>query len=238
LGRLKRELTTFTPSLPASLTHAFSAISVGHLEKVYINFPRAFWRSTTMNEHMADGVAGNEEDPNPGYTNWIAPGYANDTNPKAWPQEAYDLAAFAPPHAHPTLLWYTFGDLSAHITGSIHGRPYPKQHAFLTSFFEPYYSRLPNYSATDPSCQPAKFLATTWQYDELSGYGSYCNFQVGCEDADVCLERIREGLPERRIWFAGEHAAPVEEMGTVAGAYLSGEAAAGRVLKELGIEAE
>lgn len=53
----------------------------------------------------------------------------------------------------------------------------------------------------------------------------------------MCLERIREGLGERRIWFAGEHAAPVEEMGTVTGAYLSGDGAARRVLKELGLDA-
>jgi len=47
------------------------------------------------------------------------------------------------------------------------------------------------------------------------------------------VERIRIGCPERWIWFAGEHAAPEEEMGTVAGAYLSGEAAARKVVEAL-----
>lgn len=236
LGCLKGDRTTFTPVLPLALSKAFSTISVGHLEKVYINFPRAFWRSEGATNHAPNESQGALEDPYPGYTNWISPNYSKDANPQGWPQEAYDLAAFAPPHSHPTLLFYTFGDLSAHITSAIHSQPYDKQHTFLVSFFKPYYSRLPEYSSTDETCQPKKFLATTWRYDELAGFGSYCNFQVGCEDADDCVERIREGLPERRIWFAGEHAAPVEEMGTVTGAYLSGEGAARRVLKELGMD--
>lgn len=41
------------------------------------------------------------------------------------------------------------------------------------------------------------------------------------------MRAIRTGCPERRLWFAGEHTAPFEELGTAAGAYLSGEAVAG-----------
>lgn len=49
------------------------------------------------------------------------------------------------------------------------------------------------------------------------------------------MERIRIGCPERLIWFAGEHAAPEEEMGTAAGAYLSGDAAARKAVEALRI---
>lgn len=65
----------------------------------------------------------------------------------------------------------------------------------------------------------------------MSGYGSYCNFQVGAEDASGDIEAMRYGVPERRLWFCGEHTAPFEESGTVVGAYLSGGAVAERIVK-------
>jgi Flavin containing amine oxidoreductase len=230
LGWLKTHAArVFSPPLPSDLTRAISAVSVGHLEKIYIHFPRAFWRSGITSTSNSD--AEDSEDPFPGYSNWIAPSYAPETNPNGWPQEAYDLAAFAAPNSRPTLLWYTYGDCSAHITSNIHNQPSSVQDEFLNSFFAPYYSRLPGYDPSDPTCQPKSFLATTWQHDELAGNGSYCNFQIGIERADECVETIRKGCPERSIWFAGEHAAPEEEMGTVAGAYLSGERAAKNVLE-------
>ena len=56
------------------------------------------------------------------------------------------------------------------------------------------------------------------------------------EDADGDVEAMRHGAPERRLWFAGEHTAPFEELGTAAGAYLSGEGVAYRILEVHGIE--
>ena len=230
LGWLKRNLHVFDPPIPGSLTKAISTISVGHLEKVYLTFPRAFWRTPSTSTSTSTSTP----DPYPGYTNWTSPSYAPSTNPHAWPQEAYDLSAFAPPHAHPTLLFYTFGAASAHISGAIHGQPPATQHAFLAAFFAPYVARLPGFADGDPACVPVASLATAWRFDDLAGGGSYCNFQVGLEDADVGLEALRTGCPDRRVWFAGEHVAPVEEMGTVTGAYLSGEGAARRVVAALG----
>jgi len=58
------------------------------------------------------------------------------------------------------------------------------------------------------------------------------------EDASGDVEVMRYGVPERRLWFAGEHCAPFEECGTVAGAYLSGEAVAGRMLEQYAVEAK
>ena len=48
------------------------------------------------------------------------------------------------------------------------------------------------------------------------------------------VEVLRQGFPESRLWFAGEHTAPFEEMGTATGAYLSGERAARQVVEVLG----
>jgi Flavin containing amine oxidoreductase len=106
-----------------------------------------------------------------------------------------------------------------------------EQHNFLQEFFRPYYSRLSHYDAADPGCQPKAILATDWYHDELAGYGSYCNFQVGMDDARGDVEALRRGWPDRRIWFAGEHCAPFDEMGSATGAYMSGEAAAEHVAK-------
>lgn len=48
---------------------------------------------------------------------------------------------------------------------------------------------------------------------------------------------MRHGMPEYGIWLAGEHTAPFDGLGTVAGAYESGEAVAMRILEKFGIEA-
>jgi len=50
------------------------------------------------------------------------------------------------------------------------------------------------------------------------------------------MEAIRNGVPERRLWFAGEHTAPFDECGTAAGGYLSGEGVAKRILEVYGIK--
>lgn len=55
---------------------------------------------------------------------------------------------------------------------------------------------------------------------------------------DKDIETVREGCPERGIWFAGEHTAPFVALGTVTGAYWSGEAAGRRIAAayDLGID--
>jgi monoamine oxidase len=89
---------------------------------------------------------------------------------------------------------------------------------------------MPHYSAENPDCAPSAFLASTWRYDELAGYGSYCNMQVGIDGADTHIRSLQDGMPSRGIWFAGEHAAPIEERGTVGGAWLSAEIAAEKII--------
>jgi hypothetical protein len=217
LGWLKKHLDIFSPPLPDRIAAAVANISLSQLEKVFVHFPSVWWT----------------EDPSqntfPCYTNWLTPDYAPDTNPTRWPQEIWDLSTFAPPNNHATLLFYTYGDCSRHVVNMIYGKSPQAKQQLLDDFFRPYYSRLPNYDAANPDCTPKAILATEWLKDELNGYGSYCNFQVGIEEADKDLLAIKEGCQERRLWFCGEHAAPFEECGTVAGAYLSGEGVGKRI---------
>ncbi len=52
---------------------------------------------------------------------------------------------------------------------------------------------------------------------------------------DEDVESLRHGCPERGIWFAGEHTAPFVALGTVTGAYWSGEAVGRRILAAYGL---
>lgn len=45
LGWLKLNKDAFKPPLSKGLIQAIDGISVGHLEKIYIHFPKAFWGS-------------------------------------------------------------------------------------------------------------------------------------------------------------------------------------------------
>ncbi|KAJ7507140.1 hypothetical protein B0H11DRAFT_1970405 [Mycena galericulata] len=201
LGWLKRHLSAFSPPLPTRIASAITNLGLSQLEKVFITFPAVFWTPDPQANTF------------PCYTNWLSPSYAGDTNPAAWPQEIWDLSSFAPPNNHPTLLFYLYGDCSRHITPS-------SGHTT---------SRLPGFDPNSETCRPTHILATEWVRDELSGGASYCNFPVGSEAADEDVLAFRTGCVERRLWFCGEHAAPFDECGTVAGAYLSGQFAAERI---------
>jgi hypothetical protein len=114
----------------------------------------------------------------------------------------------------------------------------------LDEFFKPYYALLLGYKEGAEECRPRRILATNWQNDDLAGNGSYMNFQVSEGNwqkggKGVKLEEdlriLRWGIPERGVWFAGEHTAPFVGLGTLTGAYWSGEAAAVRVLRVRGL---
>lgn len=123
----------------------------------------------------------------------------------------------------------------------IHGLSHsdPVYLALLVEHFEPYYSRLPGYDSDSDDCKPVDGTATTWGADEFAGFGSYSNFQVPTqspspgEDAhlDNDIEALRKGCPERGLWLAGEHTAPFVALGTVTGAWWSGEAVGERVVR-------
>jgi hypothetical protein len=146
-----------------------------------------------------------------------------------------NLAALPNSTAHPTLLFYTYGPTSLHIASLLSSSPQSQHHHLLSKFFEPYYSRLPHYSASDPTHQPKNILATNWASDELAGYGSYSNFQTSLERGNEDIEAMRHGMPERGVWLAGEHTAPFVALGTVTGAWWAGEGVAKRIVKAWGL---
>lgn len=266
LGWLKGNNDAFVPELPTRLKQAINSIGYGHLDKVYITFPTAFW--DTVPEHTTNGTASiplQTTTPNvsaitaplhqpsvptsttkpphyPGFTHWTSPRYAPQ-NPDRWNQECVNLAALPSSTAHPTLLFYTFGPTSLHLAKLLSAYPspspshptHPAAQALLQSFFEPYYSRLPNYSASSNDCKPSQILATVWANDELAGFGSYSNFQTGLERGDQDVQVMRRGVPERGLWLAGEHTAPFVALGTVTGAWWAGEGVGKRIAKAYGL---
>ncbi|KAI0152888.1 FAD/NAD(P)-binding domain-containing protein [Xylariaceae sp. FL1272] len=219
LGWLKQHPEAFNPPLPARLSSAIANIGYGCLEKVYINFPQAFWRSTDAGSESARG-----------FIQFLAPTYAPDSNPQGWNQEVVELASFTPESSHPTLLFYMYGAQSKYLTETVSKFPSEEaKQAFLYEWFRPYYSRLPHYNEESADCQPVGCFATAWLQDDLAGNGSYANFQTGLEEGDKDIEVMREGLPERGLWLAGEHTAPFIALGTVTGAYWSGESVGKRI---------
>ena len=247
LGWLKQNLQAFHPPLPPRLTSAIQSIGYGCLEKVYISFPKAFW----LESGDASSENNNENRTVKGFCQWLSPSYASSTNPSRWTNEIVELGSIDPSVAHPTLLFYIYGAESEYVTSKVRSllssgtdkndpslSPSPNQNlaaqTFLYEFFAPYYSLLPSYSSTSPDCQPSGYLATDWLHDDLAGNGSYCNFQVGLKEGDKDILAMRHGVPEEGIWMAGEHTATFVALGTVTGAYWSGEDVARRVAEGYG----
>lgn len=251
-----------------SMRSSINCFQYPYHSQVYITFPSAFWNEPTSlstidastsipHNHSVPNVtattaplhqppSGAEPTVNPahypGFTHWTQPTYAHATNPSEWAQEAMNLAALPAPTAHPTLLFYTYGHTSLHLASLLKQYPSPVSdpvaQALLATFFHPYFSRLPNYDASNSSHQPSSILATAWANDELAGYGSYANFQVGLERGAEDVEVMRKGVPERGVWLAGEHTAPFVALGTVTGAWWAGEGVARRIVRAYGLEAE
>lgn len=232
LGWLKRNISSFSPALPSQVATAIEHISYGRLEKVYVAFPTAFWLSSNS---TGTGPAF--------FSQFLPPAYASDQNPERWTTESVSLASLPGSCAHPTLLFYFHGPCAQHVTSLIQGLDPASKEYFsrLDAFFQPYYSRLPDYSSSSPDCKPSGILVTNWQNDEFAGFGSYTTFQASdpAKDGEVQLDKdieaLREGCPGRGIWFAGEHTAPFVALGTVTGAYWSGEGVAKRVAELYGL---
>lgn len=51
---------------------------------------------------------------------------------------------------------------------------------------------------------------------------------------DEDIEALRAGMPDRGVWLAGEHTAPFVALGTVTGAWWSGEAVGRRIVDAYG----
>lgn len=53
-------------------------------------------------------------------------------------------------------------------------------------------------------------------------------------ELDGDIEALRAGMPERGVWLAGEHTAPFVALGTVTGAWWSGDGVARRIVAAYG----
>ncbi|KAH6664652.1 hypothetical protein B0J14DRAFT_607419 [Halenospora varia] len=221
LGWLKKNKDAIRPLAPR-ISEAIDSISYGRLEKVLIEFPFAFWEPphTSTTSNLKNAIS---------FAHWLSPSYTPASNPQNWRLECVSFNALPSPYNRNILLFYTFGDCSTYITTSIRGLGGAAREEVLREFFEPYYSRLPGYD--EERCRPVRWLATEWGNDEWAGYGSYCNFQVGMGDAARDVEAIRGGMPGEGIHFAGEHTATFDGLGTVSGAYNSGERVAYRIIE-------
>ncbi|KAF2669872.1 FAD/NAD(P)-binding domain-containing protein [Microthyrium microscopicum] len=260
LGWLKENLDAFQPRVPDDLKEAVEQLGYGALDKVYISFPEAFWDTsggqdvaletashislTTRRSSvpsipatvpLSPTISRTEDMPNrSGIHTFMQPNYTTSpfgTNT----QEAISLASLPGECAHPTLLFYTSAPTSYLVTAHLANcksasttTPFPS--APLEELFMPYISLLPNYDAANPACKPRDILATNWTADALAGHGSYTFFPAGVDRADEHVLRLREGMPERGIWLAGEHTAPFVALGTVTGAWMSGDAVGRRIL--------
>ena len=225
LGCLKRGQPRIIPPLPSRLQTAVQNLSYGNLEKAYITFPSAFWSPTAPQSF-------------PTFVDFLHPLYDAASNPTHEIVDCMALSALPAEVAHPTLLFYFHGPYAQRLVASFaeHEHGSSDYVSAITAAFEPYYSRLPHYDPASAECKPVAAVATAWSVDELAGNGSYTNFQVpstagGVEARlDKDIEALRKGCPERSLWIAGEHTAPFVALGTITGAYWSGEAVARRVV--------
>lgn len=240
LGWLKRNTEAFHPKLPERFLQAVNNISYGRLEKIYIKFPQAFWHNESTNTTHSSKTHASQQPNNPDFVQFLEPTYTSHPKDIQWNQECLSMANLPRPHAHPTLLFYTYGPCGTNIVNQIANldETSAEYKQILTNILEPFYSKLPGYDPSSPSCKPSSILATRWQSDPYAGNGSYCNFQVGLTAGDKDIEALRSGVglgPKRGIWFAGEHTAPFVALGTTTGAYWSGERAAVQVCESVGL---
>ena len=241
LGCLQMRTVEFLPKLPASISSAIAGASYSRLEKVYLFFPVAFWeRPTSVIPNIEDAKL-SEEHKFPIFSHFLRPNYVPEEQ-RSWTLDMVALSSFAAfgAYAQPVLLFYLWGASAAHVTSAVadlapSGDEYYK---LIDRLFRPFYSRLPNFGKDQADCTPSAVLASNWQNDELAGKGSYTNFKKahvtdgemgGVQAVDDGFRAIRDGVPERGLWFAGEHTAPFVALGTSTGAYWSGEAAATQI---------
>lgn len=138
-----------------------------------------------------------------GFTQWLAPSYAQDTNPKRWYQESIDLSTLPGEDGHPTLLFYIFGEQSVDLSQELAVlQSEEEKRMHLANFFRPYYSLLPHFESDSADCTPSFCLATNWLSDEYAGHGSYSTFRTGLREGDRDIEIMREGLPGRGVWVS------------------------------------
>lgn len=230
LGCLKMGTIQFSPGLPLHISQAITGTSYGRLEKVFIAFAAPFWEQSNTNAFNNENTSLATENTFPMFTHFLRPTYALDEQ-RSWTLEMLALSSSAVfgAHAQTALVFHIWGAAATRITSAIASlNPSSEEYYnIIDMLFRPFYSRLPNYRQNHSDCVPTAVLATSWQNDEFAGNGSYTNFTTHHREEslksdpviDEGVQAMRHGLPERGIWFAGEHTAPFVALGTSTGAY-------------------
>ena len=236
LGWLKRSENVFSPPLAPRISTAIHSLGYGNLDRVFIKFPEAFWNNQASKMNGYHGRL-NETVRSPAFpieSLFLRPEYANDTNPAKWRQEIISFSGLPEPYSQPVIMFFVYGQWGRHITGLVRGMEQDtnEYYRIIDENFRPYYSKLPNYNPASPQCKPLEFMSTDWQGDKLAGFGSFTNLPTGSGDCHQHFQALREGMGEDcGIWFAGEHTSLPGGLGTVTGAYWSGEEVAKRVVR-------
>ena len=235
LGWLKRSENVFSPPLSPDLSSAIRSLGYGNLDRVFVKFPKAFWNDDSVKDGYHRGSIVNSQDPAfPVESLFLRPEYADDTNPARWRQEIISFSGLPEPFSQPVVMFFVYGQWGRHIAGLVRGMEQESREYYqiLEANFQPYYSKLHNYDPASPSCKPVGFMSTDWQNDRLAGFGSFTYLPIDSGDCFRHFEVLREGAGEERgIWFAGEHTSPAGGLGTVTGAYWSGEEVAKRLVQ-------
>ena len=234
LSWLKRSENIFSPPQVPRISTAIRSLGYGNLDKMFIKFPEVFWNNqASRSNHDHKGPVGNVTSPGfPIESLFLRPEYAADTNPAKRRQEIISFSGLPEPFSQPVIMFFVYGQWGRHITGLVRGMEQDAEeyYSILDDNFRPYYSKLPNYDPASPLRKPLKFVSIDWQGDKFAGFGSFVNLPIGSGDCFEHIEALRKGMGEDRgVWFAGEHTSPPGGLGTVTGAYWSGEEVARKV---------
>lgn len=264
LGWLKRNLAAFHPPLPPRLTTAIANTSYGRLEKVYLSFPTAFWVNPHHVSPFFIQFLSPNYAPLQNPQRWTLEPASLASLPAAAASAAHPTLLFylnGPCSAHVTSLVSAFqlGSPEYHSALSAFFHPYysllpnynsasPKcqpikilstdwQHDEFAGW-----GSYTNFQVSDArKCSNGDVNSETTEnpgpaHKEANGeHETYEGNEKGEIHLDRDIETLRHGCPERGIWFAGEHTAPFVALGTVTGAYWSGEAVGRKVLAVYGI---
>ena len=236
LGWLKRNEKVFSPPLTSTISTAISSLGYGNLDRVFVKFPEPFWNAeaSKVNGCHRRRAGKNWNLAFPIESLFLRPDYVANTNPARWRQEIISFSGLPEPFSQPVIMFFAYGQWGRHITGLVRGmaQDSDEYYRILDDNFRPYYSKLPHYDSALHKCKPLEFLSTDWQGDKFAGFGSFTNLPTGSGEGCQHFEAFREGMGESRgIWFAGEHTSPPGGLGTVTGAYWSGEVAAEKIVR-------
>ncbi|MCJ1471022.1 hypothetical protein MMC07_009670 [Pseudocyphellaria aurata] len=262
LGWLKRNLAAFHPPLPPRFTTAVANTSYGRLEKVYLSFPTAFWLSSSQASPFCSQFLSPTYAPLQNPQKWTLGPFSLAALPASAAHPTLLFYLNGPCSMHVTSLISELqpGSTEYHSALSSFFHPYYSllpnynpaspncqpakilstdwQHdefAGWGSYTNFQVSAAMKGSNGDVNGETAENTRLAHKEDHEEGNELY----KGNKECEICLDRdieaLRQGCPERGIWFAGEHTAPFVALGTVTGAYWSGEAVGRKVLAAYGI---